>query len=102
MLPEEPGAVPRVQCQEDGGFPDDLDRAQQPNGREPDEHDRAEDAADPGGAVSLEVEEQEQQEERRGNHVWLEGWRRDPEALGRAQHRDRRRDDAVAVEQRRA
>ncbi len=100
MLPEKPRAVPGIQRQEDRRRTDDLDRAEQTDRGEPDQHDRAEDAADPRGAVFLEGKEQDQEDERRGHHVGLESRRRDPEAFGGAEDGDRGRDDAVAIEQR--
>ena len=99
VLGEEPDAVPRVERQQDRRRPDDLDRAEGPDRREPDEHDGAEDAPHPPRPVALAEEQEKEEHEREGQDVVLELGRRHLEPLGRAQHRDRRRDDAVAVEE---
>ena len=69
---------------------------------EPHDHDRAEQAADTVRAVPLNREHPDQDHDGDRHHVRVEQWRRDLEPLDRAEHRDRRRDHAVAVEQRRA
>ena len=58
-------------------------------------------AADPRRAAPLDHEQHDQDDERRsGRPHGVQLRRRDLEALDRGQHRDRRRDHAVAVEQR--
>ena len=52
------------------------------------------------GAALLDGEQPDEHEQRDRNDVGLEGGRGDLEALDRRQHRDRRRDRAVAVEER--
>ena len=70
--------------------------------REPDQHDRPEDRADAGRPAALEEEQDDQDDDRDRDDVRLEERRRDFEPFDGAEHRDRRRDHAVAVEQRRA
>ena len=67
---------------------------------EPDRHHRAEQLADAGGAVALHHEQDGQHHQRDRHDVAVQRRRRDLEALDRTEHRDRRRDDAVAVEDR--
>ena len=78
----------------------DLERAEQPDRAEPHDDHRAEEAADPAGAALLNSEQQDQQAERQRYHGRFERRGRDLEPLDRAQHRDRRRQDAIAIEQR--
>ena len=63
------------------------------------EHDRSEPAADTGRAVVLDREQPDQHTERNGNDQRLERRRGGVQAFERAQHRDRRREQAVAVEE---
>ena len=57
---------------------------------------------DPGGPVPLDREQSEQDHDRDRDHVGSEHRCRDLQTLDRAEHRDRRRDHAVAVQERRA
>ena len=52
------------------------------------------------GAARLHGEQRDQDDDGERHDVGLEGRRRDLQALDRRQHRDRRRDDRIAVEQR--
>ncbi len=70
--------------------------------QEPRDHDRAEHHADAARASTLHEEQPDQNRHRNRHDVGLEHVGRHAEALDRAQHRDGRRDHAVAVEQRRA
>ncbi len=63
-------------------------------------HDGTEQCADAPGALFLDKEQNDDDDERERNHVGLEGRRRDFETLDRRQHRDGRRYRAVAVEER--
>ena len=64
------------------------------------DHDRTEEAPDPVRAVLLNEEQPDQDRHGHWHHVRLKQGRGDFETLDRAQHGDRRRDHAVAVEQR--
>ena len=67
---------------------------------EPEEHDRTEGAADPGGPERLDGEQDEQDERRRRQHDRLQARGDLLDAFEGRQHRDRRRDRAVAVDER--
>ena len=69
---------------------------------EPRHHDRTEQTADAVGAVPLNREHANQNHDGDRHHIRIEQRCRDLQSLDRAEHGDRRRDDAVAVEQRRA
>ena len=68
--------------------------------QEPAQHDRPEDAADEGRALLLDGEQADQDDDGERHHGGRQGRRVDLQALEGAQHGDRRRDGAVAVEQR--
>ena len=99
MRAHEAERVPRIQRTEDRRVAGDLGGAEAADHREPHEHDRAEDVADPLRPVLLEEEEQAEDQERERDHGPRERRGGDFQALGRAQDRDRRRDDAVPVQQ---
>ena len=67
---------------------------------EPHEHDRPERVSDRGRPERLHGEQHEQDDRRRRQHIGLQARRDLLDALERRQHRDRRRDRAVAVNQR--
>ncbi len=69
---------------------------------EPDDHDRTEEAANAMGSVLLNHEQPDQDDYRDWDYVLLEQRRRHFETLDGTEHADRRRDHAIAVEQRRA
>src|SRR5262249_38567768 len=80
----------------------DIDGAEQPDDDEPGEHDRAEQAADARGAAVLHREQRDQDRQRQRQDEVVERRRDELEALHGGKHGNRRRDDAVAIEQRRA
>ncbi len=95
-----------VERQQDAGDLHELDRAKHRDGGEPDQADRPEPGRHLAGAPRLDQEKPDQdrqrdlEHQRRGHPI---GQRRDrPQALDRRQHRDRRSDHRVAVEQRRS
>ena len=102
VVDEEADGVHRVEREQHGRLPEDAADAQDRERREPEDHDRAEDRADAGGAAALEDEEQHEDDDRDRDDVRLEERRGHFEPFDRAQHGDGRRDHAVAVEQRRA
>ena len=91
-----------IECGDHGRRGNDIDHAQDRQRGEPEHHDRPEQRTDPGRALFLEHEEQEQHGQGERNHIGLEGRCRDLQTLHRREYRDRRRHHAVAVEQRRA
>ena len=80
----------------------DIDDSEQTDDDEPDHHDRPEQPADARRAAPLNHEQADQDGERDRQDEVLEGRRHQLEALHGRKHRDRRGDDAVAVEQCRA
>ena len=90
----------RIESEENARPLRDLPEAEQRQYGEPDQHDRAEEAPHARRPAALHQEEPDQQNERDRDHIGLEERRRDFQPLDGAQHRDRRGDDAVAVEQR--
>ncbi len=80
----------------------DTAEAEDGEHHEPGEHHRSEDAADEPCPAPLHEEQADQDGEGEGHHRRGEPGRVDLEALDRAQHRDRRRDRPVAIEQRRS
>ena len=74
--------------------------AEHGEGDKPDHHDRAEQPSQSVGPVLLDHEQADQDGDGNRHHVRLEQRRRDLEALDRAEHGHRRRNHAVAVEQR--
>jgi hypothetical protein len=77
----------------DAGDPEHRD------GDEPEQHDRTEGLADDRGPAALDGEQPEQDRHRHRQHIGLEDLGADVEAFQRAQHRNGRRDDAVAIDQ---
>jgi len=92
-------AVERVEGADDIGLADDAGDAERGQHREPDAHDRAEQAADAVGAVRLDHEQRDQDDDGAGHDEGLQLGRHHLQALDGAEHRDRRRDQAVAVEE---
>jgi hypothetical protein len=76
----------------------DLHEAQGAENEKPQTHDRPEEQPDLACAAALDDEQRDQDAERERHHVRLEQRRRDLQTLNCAQHRDRRRDQPVAVE----
>jgi hypothetical protein len=83
------------------GVIDDRTQPEYSEYEEPQDHHRPEHSRDPLGAPLLDEEQHDEDGDRHGDHPRLEGVRGDLETLDRAQHRDRRRDQAITVEQRR-
>ena len=102
VVKKEFDAVARVDRRQHARRPDNADRTEHRDANEPDEHQRTERAADRGGAEALHHKQQHQHDGGDRHCVGGEIAARDFEALHRAEHRDRRRDHAVAIEQRRA
>ena len=102
VVEEEVQRVGRRQRLEDLGVVGDPAHAARGDGQKPDDHHRAEQPPDGRRADALEQEQHD--DDRRGDRDDQVLQRRlgDLEALDRRQHRDRRRDHAVAEEQRRA
>ncbi len=95
-------AVPGVERDEDQGMLHDAVESHQRHRDKPDEHDRAEQAPDPGRPHRLHREQREQNDDRGGQDIGRQRRRRLLHAFQRGEHRNRRRDRAVAVDQRSA
>ena len=74
-------------------------QAQKADGQEPDHHDGAEDLADDGRALALQHEQPHQDDHSRGQDVLGKARHRLFEAFQRGQHRNRRRDRTIAIQQ---
>ncbi len=98
---EQARGMARIDCRENHRLPDDRNETEQADDAEPDQHDGTENLADRAGAALLKPEEPDQDDDRTGQHVWLERGARELQSLERAEYGDRRRDDAVAIDQRR-
>ncbi len=96
---EQADGVARIQGAQHPGMLHDLDQAQDGQGGEPDQHDRPEQLADAGRAAALQHEQKEQDDHRQGHDMGLQSRGRGLQAFDRREHRDRRGDQAVAIEQ---
>ena len=98
---DEPRRLARIDRFENGGRGNDVHGAEQPDDEKPHHHDRTEQAADGGGPAPLHHEEPDQDRERQ-RHDEIGKSRRDQlQAFDGGEHGNSRRDDAVAVKQRR-
>ena len=88
-----------IQCQQNIGAIDDLRHTQRADGDEPQQHDWAEKPADSGCAFFLEQKQRQQNSQREGNQVMLEGFGGDFQAFHRRQHGNGWRDHPVAIKQ---
>ncbi len=102
MVDEQLEAVARRDRPEHGGMAEHLAQPERADHREPHDHDRAEHARDLGRAALLHGEQGDEDRDRDREDPGLERGRRHLESLDGAEHRDRRRDESVTVEERRA
>ncbi len=91
--------VPGVEGREHARIVVDVRQGGQAKRQEPDHHDRPEEGRDLARPPALDEEQRHDDRDRDRQHVMLEGRRDELDALHRRQHRDRRGDDGVAVEQ---
>ena len=94
--------VLRVEGRQDLRRVDDGAKAEEADRDEPQHHDRAEEAPDLLGAAALDRKKRDEDHERAWHHQSLQAGVDDRESLDRAQHRDRGRDERIAIEERRA
>ena len=99
---EKADAVERIDRGEHARIGGDMPDAGDRNGDEPDQRDRTEEGRDPGGAARLHGEQRDQDHDGERHDIGIEGRRHDLQAFDRREHRQRRRDHGVAVEQRAA
>ena len=98
----EADGVQRVEGGQDGRGPNDAVNAQNTDRDEPEQHDRAEHAADEAGAAALHQEQGHQHHHGDGQNRGSERGRIHLQSLDGGKHRNGRGDGAVPVEQRRA
>ena len=93
-------AVERIERDQNPRMGDDAGQSERADGHEPQRHDRPEQLADAVAALPLQGEQADQDQRRQRDDIGRDPWHRGLEAFERAQHRDRRRNGAVAVQQR--
>ncbi|SVK52354.1 Uncharacterised protein [Acinetobacter baumannii] len=93
-------AVERVQRQQNRRMLDNTPYAQRSDRQEPQRHDRPEHAADARGTQRLNGEQTEQNHHRRRQNIGLRRRKHDVQPFEGREHRDGRRDGAVAVNER--
>ena len=98
VVQKKPDRIPRVDCKQHLGCLKDAVNSEQGEHGKPDQRDRAEDGANPGGSMALHAEQQDQDEHGNRNDIALQGGCGKLQAFHRAQHRDRRRDHRSAVQ----
>ncbi|MCY1173466.1 hypothetical protein D9M73_136260 [compost metagenome] len=99
---QEADCVTRIEGGEDAGIANDPGEPKDRDNKKPEQHDRAEGGANSSRAEPLGCEEDNQDGDGRRHDEGLERTRHDIDTFERAEHRDGRRDDAVAIEQGRA
>ena len=97
---EKSHGIERVEREEDGRITRDADRPQHRQGPEVDAHHRPEQRPHRSGAEALDREQPDQDRHRDRNDQRLQAGMHNGEPLRRREHGDRRRDHAVAVEER--
>ncbi len=97
---QERHGIQRIERSQDGGLPGDFDDAGDCEHHEPHGDDGAEQLAHDTGAEALNRKQADEDGDGDGQHIRLERGRGHFQPLDRAQDRNRRRDDAVAVEKR--
>ena len=102
VVAKEAVGMPRIESPQHRRRPHDPHDPQRCNRHKPQDHDRAEQPADPVGAVLLNHEEPDENHDGDRHDIRLEQRRHDFETLDGAKHRNGRRDHAVAIEQRRS
>jgi hypothetical protein len=97
--PHESHGMVRTEGSQNFRMPHDVGDTQHRNRHKPQQGDRPEKLADATGTALLNKEQGKQHQQGDRNDVPLESGGNDFQALDRRQHRDRWRDDAVAIEQ---
>src|SRR5262249_4735247 len=99
---QEANTMERVHSKQDRGMLSDPMDAQCGHDQEPQSHDGPEGAANPRRALRLEDKQPSEHQHRERDNVGLETRRGDLQPFKRREHRDRRRDRAVAIDEGRA
>ena len=92
----------RAKRSQDGGCTKNPEEAEDADDGEPQQHRWPENLADETGALALNKEQSDQDQNADRHDEPCQLWRVDFQSFHRAQHGDRRRDDTIAVQQRRA
>ena len=93
-------AEQRIEAGENHRVPGNSPDSQHADGQKPKRHDRAEGAPDPRSSHGLYREQQQQDDHRGRQYVSTQRRYRDVQSLERRQHRNRRRDGAITVDER--
>ena len=102
VVGEEADAIGGIDRDQHAGVAGDAPEAEEPDHNKPQQHDWTEGRANPRGAERLDREQRRQDDHRGRQHIGVQSRRRDIQSFERRQHGNRRRDRAVAVDQRRA
>ena len=100
VVQQEIDAVERIERPQHARIGGDPVEAGQCDRHEPDQHDRAEQRRDLRRTARLHREQGEQDHHRQRHDIFVERRRHDVDAFDRGEHRQCRRDDGIAVEQR--
>jgi hypothetical protein len=101
-LPDEIGGrIIWIDREDDGRVVGNVEQARNAERQEPDGSDRTEDDRHPAGAEALHCKQRGKDHQRDRNDIRFERRRDHLQSFDRRQHRDRRRDDRIAEEQRR-
>ena len=99
VMEHERNGIKRVQRQQHFGLPPDrMDRGNRDDA-EPDAHDRPEEGGDTRGAARLDRKQRQQNDHRHRHHIGIERRGDELDTFDGREHRQRRRDHGVAVEQ---
>ena len=99
VVHQEVHGMKRVETHQHPGMIEDVIKARHGEAQEPEQRDGAEEGRHPCRSLRLHEEQRDDDRKRNGHHIGLEGRCDDLEALDRREHRDRRRDDGIAIEQ---
>ncbi len=97
---QEGNSVVRIERGQHAVIPRDPKHARHRNGDEPHRHDRTEEIGDAGGAARLHRKQDQQDRDGQRHDVGIKSGRHDLQAFDRGKHRDCRRDERIAEEQR--
>jgi hypothetical protein len=90
----------RIGSRQHSGIAPDTEQPKHRNRHKPGQHHGTKCLCDIPGAQALHRKKHKQDDRGHRHHMWDEGVGRDIEPFQRAEHRDRRRDDPVAVDER--
>ncbi len=100
VMEHEGNGVERIEREQDFRTTHDLRQCRKPDNQEPDQHHRSEESGDACRAARLNREQRDQDQDGDRHDIGVERRGDELDAFDRRQHRERRRNDGVAVEQR--